>query len=458
SLEPYAGYMLASEEISAGGWSYDKWVPILAADPAQSPEQIGRSIISTFIEKEKPLGNTEALINLSSIGQVIDGLSDLGTALDSTELPEQSVLPIARAYEKATRFGENLGDSPSFGAIDLGTLAASLKTAVPDAAPAAEKLSSALNKTVVYVAHDELLGTTTGLSLADPLTVSEQTYQDEADVLAISPAWDTFTRNLRNEVNRTLPPSDMVSVGTDSYQIVEPTGSESVSVVYLAVSNETELLQLGTMPLEPQENGTYQLPDWDGKWYYLQDTSNPSHVALIDLYYGDSTTTGISKYISEVDLFRNGTPYDSVLYAYIDPDEDWTKFSLRPYSVMDNETVFSRTGFTPGSGDGMLTYASAYDLEGNELGLSQVGAMNLTGGVEIVNGMLPDGVYASALMIETPDGKQDVGDISMISIKDGVATPIAADREEGISSLLNGTVPSATHEPDIAESARNLTT
>ena len=437
SLEPYTRYMLASEEISAGGWSYDKWIDALAQDPQQSPEKLGVTIIKTFIKPDEPLGNTAALIDLSKLQPVIEGVDTLGTALDGAMIPEQSIIPIARAYEKTTRFGENSGDGPALGAVDLGTLTGYLNTSVPGTQSASDELSTALTNAVVYVGHDDLISNVTGLSLADPLTVSKETYVNESSVLSISPNWDSFVSNLKTQMKNELPSVDMVSVGTNSYQIANASEPESVSAVYFAVQNNTELLQLGTLPVDPDENGTYTLPYWDGTWYYLQDTHDPAQIALMDLYYGDTTASGISKFISEVDMIRSGTGYDAVMYAYLDPDTTWTKLSLRPYSVKDNETIFSRSGYTPGPGDRLLTFAAAYDTDGNETGISQLGEMNLSGGVQMVRGILPEGEYASALMVESPNGEQDVRDINAISIKDGQVSPLISEANQ-TSSLVPG--------------------
>ncbi len=432
SMKPFAHYMLASEEISAGGWSYEKWIPILAENPAQDPTETGRTIIRTFIEQEEPLGNTEALIDLTRLEPVFESLDELGSALDGTLIPESSVLPIARAYEKTTRFGENFGDSPGPGMIDLGTLAQQLSVSVPQAEPAITQLTQALSDAVIYERHDDLVSNATGLSISDPLTVSAETYESAADVLAISPGWDVFVENIRLQMQDSKSSPEMVSVGTNTYQIAEPSGSESVSVVYFALVNGTnEILQLGMMPVEPDENDRYLLPDWSGEWYYLQDSEDPNEVALIDLYYGDTTTTGIEKYISEVDVTRNGTTYTSVMYSYIDPDIDWIRFSLRPYQEENDDIVFARNGFTPIPGDTLSTYASAYDETGNDIGVQNLGAMNITSQLQLTRGILPDGNYGWALMVTSPNGQEDIGEMKVMEIRDGVVTSILSDEPSG---------------------------
>lgn len=436
ALEPYARYMLGSEEISAGGWSYDQWLPSLVQNPTQDPTETGMSIIRTFIEQEEALGNTCALIDLTRLEPVIDSLDELGATLDGSLISGSSVLPIARAYEKTTRFGENYGDSPGPGMIDLGTLADQLQASVPEADQATRNLKEAIAAAVVYSHHDDLISNATGLSIADPLTITEEKYAEAADILTISPSWDQFVASVRTQMNETFPRVEMVSIGTNTYEIREPTGVESVSVVYITIPQDTgEFLQLGTLPVSPDEMGRYTLPDWDGEWYYLQDAGNPDEFALIDLYYGDTTTTGIAKYLSEVDIIRNGTPIDAVMYTYVDPDSDWNRFSLRPYQTEGDETIFSRNGLTPQPEDTLITYASAYDEQGNDAGLTRIGTMNITSQLNIVSGPLPDGEYGWALAISTPDGQEDLGEVRLLSIANGTVTSIPVeDTQAPVSS------------------------
>lgn len=428
ALEPYARYMLGSEEISTGGWSYDQWLPSLVQNPAQDPTETGMNIIRTFIEQEEALGNTCALIDLTRIEPVIDSLNELGATLDGSLISGSSVLPIARAYEKTTRFGENSGDSPGPVMIDLGTLADQLQASVPEADQATRKLKEDIAAAVVYSHHDELMSNATGLSIADPLTITEEDYAAAHDILTITPAWDQFVASVRTQMKETFPRVEMVSIGTNTYEIREPTGAESVSVVYIAIPQDTgEFLQLGTLPVSPDENGRYILPDWDGEWYYLQDANSPDEFALIDLYYGDTTATGIAKYLSEVDVLRNGTPIDAVMYTYVDPDSEWNRFSLRPYQREGDETIFSRNGLTPQPGDTLITYASAYDEQGNDTGLIQIGTMNITSQLNIVSGPLPDGDYGWALAISTPDGQEDLGEVRLLTIANGTVTSIPVE-------------------------------
>lgn len=422
AMSPYARYLIGSEEISAGGWTYAEWVSALAKNPEQDPASIGRIIIDSFFHRDEPSGNTAALIDLSGLEPVQKALDELGTDLNRTLLPDSSIVPIARAYEKTTRFGENFDEGKQQALkIDLGTLANYLVEALPETKEAGNNLKIALKDAVVYEHHDELMSNATGLSIADPLTLPETDYEEIADILSISPGWDAFVQAVRSHIKQEIETPDVVSVGTNTYSLKDVTGSESVSVAYFSINNTTgELLQLGTMPALTDENGSYVMPEWDGEWYYLQDSRDPDQVALIDLYYGDTTGTGISKYLSEVNIVRNMTPHTTLLYSYIDPDTYWTRYSLRPYDVENNQTIFSRSGFTPKAGDTLLSYALGYDMNGTEIGMKQLGEMTLTGTLDIHGGILPDGEYGWAILAESADGKTDTGDIRLLSIHDGV--------------------------------------
>jgi hypothetical protein len=434
SLSPYADYLVASEEISSGGWTYKEWVADLAKDPEQDPAATGKLIVDTFFHRDEPTGNTAALINLSKIAPIIDSLDELGTAINDKSVSESSVIPIARAYEKTTRFGDaGTSDDQVALKLDLYTLVDYLAETVPDAKQQAEKVKSALKDAVIHENHDDLMSNATGISIADPLTVPDSEYNEIADVLSLSPEWDMFIKNVRNNIRKEIPSPDIVSVGTNTYILKTPDESADMSVAYFAVDNETgSILELGTLPVIPNDNGTYELPDWDGEWMYLQDPADPNQQALIDLMYGDTTGTGILKYISEVNLVRNGTMHKTIMYSYVDPDSNWTKYSFRPYNIGENgDMIFNRAGFTPGPGDSLVSYASAYAENGTDLGMSEIGEMDITGTPEIVSGVLPDGLYGWALLVNSVTGESDIGDMHLLTIKNGVVnqTEIAGKEE-----------------------------
>ena len=425
ALSPYAKYMVASEEISTGGWKYDDWVSNLAKNPNQDPASIGRIIVDSFFNKDEPSGNTASLIDLSRVKKIEDSLDKLGTTLSENLGEDSSIIPIARAYEKTTRFGEDPSDEDQVALkLDLGTLVNYLSESVNEAKSPVVDLKSALNDAVIHEKHDDLMINATGLSIADPLTVPDSKYTEIADLLSISPGWDSFVQKVREDLKDEIPTPDIVSVGTNTYSLKNPDESADISIAYFAVDNKTgDLLQLGSLPAESIDDGKYELPEWDGEWYYIQDSEKPDQNTLIDFDYGDTTATGISKYISEVNLVRNGTMHNTIMYSYVDPDTNWTKYSLRPYDTdKDGQTFFSRSGFTPKAGDSFISFASVYSPNGTDLGTRELGRMKLSGTPEIVSGILPDGLYGRTIMANSVTDKSDIGDMHLINIKDGVVT------------------------------------
>jgi hypothetical protein len=114
----------------------------------------------------------------------------------------------------------------------------------------------------------------------------------------------------------------------------------------------------------------------------------------------------------------------------VDPDSDWTKFSFRPYFIEDNDTFFSRSGFTPIPGDGLISYGNGYDNNGTDLGVMPLDEMYLTGNPEIISGVLPDGIYGWALQVTSPGGEDDIGDIKLLSIQNGQVSPLDIDTKD----------------------------
>ncbi len=91
ALEPYADYLLASEEVESGlGWYYTTAFSALAEDPTLSSEEFGRLMVSSFdvynqkSNDDKPDSNsTLSLVDLTRIKPAFDSLQNLYDAQDA---------------------------------------------------------------------------------------------------------------------------------------------------------------------------------------------------------------------------------------------------------------------------------------------------------------------------------------------------------------------------------------
>ena len=122
-LEPYAKYMVASEEIEpGGGWNYEYLFGHLAQDPGMDGEELGIAITDGYYEKylgtEMESIITCSVIDLSKIPAVENLLSDFAQSLSGTITARESMATLAMARQNAESYGDAPGQV-SFDMIDL---------------------------------------------------------------------------------------------------------------------------------------------------------------------------------------------------------------------------------------------------------------------------------------------------------------------------------------------------
>ncbi len=120
-LEPYADYLLASQELEPGiGWYYSDWLTEYSLDPSMSTVSLGQLIIDDYVERcEYEYSNPEATLSLVELRQmpyVYDVLTDFFD--NATEdIYNNEYIKISTARNEAKYFGE--GDYEQIDIIDF---------------------------------------------------------------------------------------------------------------------------------------------------------------------------------------------------------------------------------------------------------------------------------------------------------------------------------------------------
>jgi hypothetical protein len=422
----YATYLVASEElIPDAGLAYDLWIPVLSSDPSEDPAIVGTAIVDSYITTGGPEGKTLSVIYLPALHGVLEKLDSFGFLLNNTtgQLPNPG--QVVKEYDKTTRFGENFG-IPELSRVDLELLVKNLNDGFPDVKETGDEVTDALSSALVYERHDELISDATGLSIADPMQLSSDEIIEKREVLSLAPGWDAFILHHIHQMEEEHSFDNRSGSEIASARTEDPERYAWMSIGYYQYRPETDsYLKLGTLPVdrvfgyEPTGNGTYILPEWDGTWYFLQDTKKPDNTALVELSYLDTSSGDISKYSSQVDLIRNRSVYRALMYSYYDKSSDWSKFSLFPIlRSAEGISITQRSGFTPKTGDRLKTYASVSVGSDGEVRKEKIGDMMLEGTVRVVEGLLPDGFYASAFLADDGTGEQRVLVYEYIRIAD----------------------------------------
>lgn len=145
AVEPYADYMIASEESEPGtGWYYTNWIKLLNENSSTNTLNLGRQICDDFTTKNamyaSSLGTTLSVVDLAELGGTVEGkLGAFGSDLTS-QLQGKNYQSVADARNGSREF------SPSnrLDQVDLVDFCNNLNT------EESKKLASAVRSAVKY--------------------------------------------------------------------------------------------------------------------------------------------------------------------------------------------------------------------------------------------------------------------------------------------------------------------
>ncbi len=165
-LEPYANYMVGSQELEPGaGWDYAGWISALAEDPGMDGADLGIAICNTYFDfyEEEDCEDqvTQSVINLQKVGPLLEAYEAFGqeALTEMTENPE-FFAQIGREARDSENYGGNTPESGYGNMMDLGHFAR--KTAW--LLPSAQDVLDALEDCVVYNVAGTYRPEATGLS------------------------------------------------------------------------------------------------------------------------------------------------------------------------------------------------------------------------------------------------------------------------------------------------------
>jgi hypothetical protein len=421
ALAPYGTYLVASEELEPGsGWEYDKWLSQVARNPDQDPLITSRTVVDSFVTATGDQGRTLAVIDLRKVPDIVSGLDDLGVSLSQMLGEDTGFRLLGKAYRNTTKFAQEPGDEGGT-SVDLPLLVEYLVTHIPGSSDTGEKIKTSLNKAILYERHDKYIPDARGIAIMDPQGTSHETYLENDPNVKITPGWDSFIENfLRRQSGDTEKPL-LNSTGDNIYAIVDPSDTASVWVQYFAADPRTgERIELGSIPAEKNQDDTYSIPEWNGKWYYLMDQSDPGRNALLGMSFEDSTDEGIDVFSSKVNLSHDGEQQSVYLYSFAVPEQGRADLEFRPYTIeSDGEALISRNLIEPAAGDEIDTYAEIQNQEGQEKKWIKTGTIKTDGTLEMVHDTLPDGTYATGLYADYGNGYGSYSDLKTIEISGG---------------------------------------
>lgn len=281
ALHPYAGYLVASEELEPGhGWDYTPIIEYLGRNAGPHPLNLGRAIVDSFITSpnhQKTSGKTLSVIDLAQAGPILLGIDQLAQGIQADM--GAAYTPLLAATVKSGSFGQTrTAERRSEHSIDLADFAQHLKDRLPSVSVAAEAVSTAVRRAVVYNRTDGTVPQANGVSILSFYN-QRRTY---SPANAASDGWYRLMTEFAayGLADATAPViladarSERAGVAGTTMIIRDDKGLSEVAAIH-AISDEAEryLEFIYTSSLDPAPNGKdlFFLPDWDGRALHVAD-------------------------------------------------------------------------------------------------------------------------------------------------------------------------------------------
>jgi hypothetical protein len=198
-LEPYAKYMIASEETEPGtGWDYG-FLSLPNANPAATGKEIGKEIVDSYIASNED-GSTEATLSVADLGMLgdLESSFEAFSAAARQDIAANGFAKVSKARKDSRSFGY-LGEGQSYDLVDIGAMAENLSPSYPKQAKA---VLDSLAKCVVYNKATRAVKGAYGLSTYIPY-VSKSVAPENVKAyqkLKILPSFSQFLQNFADKL------------------------------------------------------------------------------------------------------------------------------------------------------------------------------------------------------------------------------------------------------------------
>ncbi len=351
-LQPFADYMVASEETEPGeGWSYDSWLPALVKDPGADMETIGKKIVDGFLKSVDDAGYEEfgtlSVLNLNKMDALRAAVEAMGTSLESA-VESDGFKAISRTRQQMPSFGET--DDAASDMIDMALFAQKFAT-YDDVG--AEALLKALADVVVVNGYTSNLSASTisGLAVLVPFTTraDAEAYLSTYDTQNLMPAYTGFVRGFVDTMQSgsytfatTAATQESVQDATVDWFSQYATGTTASSDLYSDLwsgwngAKETQDVETGPDSQYDDQNASAALDTIVSELYgdngesFNADAYDESQQWSTDTYTSDAFANGetaadSAEQTATVEVSADGQTYDlENPFAYTEEDYAYT--------------------------------------------------------------------------------------------------------------------------------------
>lgn len=173
-LEPYAKYMLASEEFEpSGGWDYVSLFNTLSEDISISGDELGKAVCDSYLKKCELNGKdstaTLSTTDLSKFGDLSKAFNAMAQQMKTDGFEAKGIQTYALSAKNSQKFGGTNSSEGFSNLIDLRNFAENSK-----GIESAEELIKAVDNAVIYNVYGAQKSNSGGLSFFYPSKVEQE--------------------------------------------------------------------------------------------------------------------------------------------------------------------------------------------------------------------------------------------------------------------------------------------
>ncbi|MCX6689783.1 MAG: hypothetical protein NTZ39_08885, partial [Methanoregula sp.] len=437
--------------------------------------------------KDSPQSATQSVIDTTKIPAIVQSLDRLGAKLVVIADTDQGLYDLKGAYNDAIQIGQSTKESKPY-AVDLVSLLENIQKKRPELSPDIQNTISLIRSAVPYERHNQYSPTVSGLSIASPDALDLATYRELGDAVKIAPNWDRFFEMMISishystsesptrtsvvfsgtsetqdslgdakflaKASSSLSKPGFASKGNGTFELKDPYHTANLLSIYYRI-NGTDALEIGTQPINPDARGLYQVPEWDGRWYYFPNTrmarqgsfwdwvlslfsapaaTTTSVPLLVDLEYGDVTSGGHTTYDSLVSIQNQTVDTEATLTAYTNQSRGTAEIMITPYTITNDDYAVFLDGterFEPGSR--VTSYARGFNIRTRNTSDYILSSTTTGPDMTLKYAMLPDGTYATGILAYYDNDDEILADqFRIITISNGAVV------SSTVGSLIRG--------------------
>lgn len=334
ALQPYADYLLASQELEPGhGWHYGDIVKTLTT--TTDMPAIGRQLVDSFITHENHQRTRNKTLSLTDLRQVPPLLAALDQFI--AKLPAQTPVPVLPSLQATPEFGVQSRGGVAY-TIDLPEFVNNVLRHQPELASEAEALTARIKQAIVYHREDDSKPLAGGITI---YSLNRELKPDYTEDQSVSRAFLSFVEQW---LAAQTAPGEAPLISAEGFATAQQQTGLQVSVPecrasdgragqclqvqaprgallerLLALETPDGLQILGRERLQPLnlQATRYFSPRWDGNWLRLCDGNCLTGARQTPpAIFSHTARNGHRIYVAEAEL--NGRAAD--WYIELDPN------------------------------------------------------------------------------------------------------------------------------------------